>query len=70
MFADVLEKIFFAKNVININLCHEFIIVIFNTFVYLCIGCAGSPGCVVQVFFSSCDKWGLCSNGVCQHALW
>ena len=56
MFADVLEKIFFAKNVININLCHEFIIVIFNTFVYLCIGCAGSPGCVVQVFFSSCSE--------------
>ena len=38
------------KNFININLCHEFIIVIFNNFISLYIDCAGSPGCVVQVF--------------------
>lgn len=35
MFGDVLGKIFFAENVININLCHEFIIVIFNNLIYL-----------------------------------
>ena len=43
-------KYFLQKNFININLCHEFIIVIFNNFISLYIDCAGSPGCVVQVF--------------------
>ena len=60
MFGDVWGKIFFAENIININLCHEFIIVIFNNLIYLFIGCAGSPGRVVQVFSLVAVSRGYC----------